>query len=306
MKFERCPLVELSDGEIVRMYPFHMSMEGMESKILCKDDEDYDLFVKVLVVCAYKKNISLVVHCVVSNHIHCVVLARSRDEVSSMGNECKRIYSMYLARKYGEEGFMRGIDIHIVYLDSDNYLRNAICYDLRNALDNSENIYDYRWSSYRAPFCGGKATGKMRKVAELGERERRRIMRTRERLDGVNWLINNNGELEPVSFSNWRYVEKAFLNKHSFFLKVIGVVNTSEMKQQLVENLKERKRDNELLKCINEICNQRYSKNINDVSVEIKAKLLLYIYRRYRCTPNQLARIFEFSREKVVSLLWQV
>ncbi len=42
MRFERCPLVELSDGKIVRMYPFHISMEGMESKILFKDDDDYD------------------------------------------------------------------------------------------------------------------------------------------------------------------------------------------------------------------------------------------------------------------------
>lgn len=306
MKFERCPLVELSDGKIVRMYPFHLSMEGMESKMLCKDDEDYDTFVKVLAVSAYKKEVSLVVYCVVSNHVHCVVLARTKEEAYHLGNECKRVYSMYLTRKYGEESVMRGIDIHIVYLDSDNYLRNAIGYDLRNALDNSANIHDYRWSSYRAPFCGGKAPGKRRKVANLNKRDKRTIMHTHDKLHKVSWLINDENHLEPVSFTNWRYLEKSFFNKHSFFLKTIGMVSTSEIKQKLVENLKERKTDNELFKCVNEICNQRYSKNLNELSSELKARVLLFTYRSYRCTPAQLARVFELSREKVLSLLGQV
>lgn len=55
MKFERCPLVELYDGVITKMYPFHVSMEGMENKILCREDEDYDTFVKVLAITAHKK-----------------------------------------------------------------------------------------------------------------------------------------------------------------------------------------------------------------------------------------------------------
>lgn len=304
MKFERCPLVELYDGVITKMYPFHVSMEGMENKILCREDEDYDTFVKVLAITAHKRNVSIIVYCIVSNHIHCVILSESYDNAIRFGEESKRVYSMYLSNKYKDSGALRSVDIHIVYLDSDRYLRNAIAYDIRNALDNGAySVQEYKWSSYRAAFCRGVIKGSTRKVSELSKREKCKIMHTHLRLAKVKWLINGDNELEPASFTHWKYLESGYLNDHAFFLKNIGIVNTSEMKQNLVLNLKEKKTDSELFRSVNDICKNKYLCNLNELSLEKKAHLLLHIYRAYRTSPNQLSRIFELRRENVLSLL---
>ncbi len=42
MAFQRVVERLLPDGTIAKVYPFHISLEGMESILLCRDDEDYD------------------------------------------------------------------------------------------------------------------------------------------------------------------------------------------------------------------------------------------------------------------------
>lgn len=304
MKFERCPFVEMPDGKIVRMYPFHISMEGMESKILFKDDDDYDSFIKILFVIAYKKMNSVVEYCVVSNHAHYVILSDSYYSAAGFGDEAKRIYSMHFNKKYRETGILRRCNTHCVLLDSDRYLRNALAYDLRNALDNgAENINEYKWSSFRAVFCNGNIQVPTQNVCNLTRDEIRRIMHTHNALKDVDWVLNINNELEPASTCNWKYFENAFLNDNIFFLKTLGLLNTAELKQQLIYNPKERKKDQDMLICVNDISHKWYQLGLNELPIEKKARLLLFVYRSYRTTPNQMARVFELSREKVLSLL---
>lgn len=36
---------ELPDGTVRQLHPFHISMEGLETAVLCRDDADYDAMV---------------------------------------------------------------------------------------------------------------------------------------------------------------------------------------------------------------------------------------------------------------------
>ena len=85
---------KLPDGSIRHVQPFHISMEGLEKTILCRDDQDYDAMVKILCVCARRKNVLIIVYAVVSNHSHVAVLAARHSEAFAFGQEAKRIYSM--------------------------------------------------------------------------------------------------------------------------------------------------------------------------------------------------------------------
>ena len=62
------------------------------------------------------------------------------------------MYSMWFSRKYGEKGVLRRIQTSAIWLDSDWYVRNALAYVPRNALDNGCNVDEYRWSGYSAMF----------------------------------------------------------------------------------------------------------------------------------------------------------
>ena len=144
----------LPDGSIRNVQPYHVCLEGLEQAVLCRDDKDYDAFVKIICVAARRKNVIVVIYAVVSNHCHAGVLAESQDVANAFADEIKRVYSMWFSRKYGETETLRGTDSVALWLDSDWYVRNALAYIPRNALDNGCNVDTYRWSGYRAMFGG--------------------------------------------------------------------------------------------------------------------------------------------------------
>lgn len=300
-KFEKNPVRELPDGAITKVYPFHVSLEGLESKILCREEADYDMFVKALCLCARRKNVILVIYAVVSNHAHCIILAADQAGADSFVDDVKKAYSMYFSKKYQDPGVLRRNDARAIYLDTDYYVRNAIAYVVRNAMDNgATSVQEYKWTGYQAFFCGGKVPSGIvvRKVSVLSTREVRQIMHTGDKLDDVRWLINEANELEPVSFCDWRYVESAFRHDQSFFLRLIGGVNTAEMDSKLIDLPRTRRTDNELLLSVNEMSQRWFSAVVHDLPEEKKARLMPYVYHCFRTTPSQLARVFEVAPEK--------
>ncbi|MBO4557909.1 MAG: transposase [Bacteroidales bacterium] len=307
-RFEKNPYRELPDGTIAKVYPFHVSLEGLESKILCRVDSDYDAFVKIICVCAKRTNVILVIYAVVSNHVHCIVLAIDQAAANAFAAEVKRMYSMYFARKYSDHSVLKGVDASAVYLYSDYYLRNAVAYVVRNAMDNgAESIQSYPWTGYRGMFCGGKPgnAGPLSKVSELSRREKRRIMHTDDDLSRVRWLLNADNTLEPATICDWYYVEDAFSNEQSYFLRLIGGVNRAEMQSSLIDGPRVKRPDTDFLRTVNDISTRWFQKPIQELPVEKKAKLLQYVSLSNRTDPSQLARVFEFKREEVLRLLGQ-
>jgi len=305
-RFERNPLRELPDGTTTRVFPFHVSLEGLESKVLCREEADYDAFVKVICLCARRKNVILVIYTVVSNHAHSIVLACNQAGADAFVDEIKKMYSMYFRRKYQDAAVLRRNDAKTIFLDSDRYVRNAIAYVIRNALDNgAANAHEYKWTGFRAAFCGGNVAGgnKTRLVSSLSKRERRQIMHTGEKLDDVRWLVDEAGEMEPVSICDWHYIESAFINEQSFFLRLIGNVNTAEMSNKLVCAPRVMRTDGELLLTVNEISQRWFYADVNKLPIEKKSRLLAYVYHSFRTTPSQLARIFELRLDIVSQLL---
>ena len=130
-----------------------------------------------------------------------------------------------------------------LYLDSDWYLRNALAYVPKNALDALSRVEDYRWSGYRGMFCQGKTTSGFRRADTLTRREKEACFHTHDSLDGLPWILNANGELEPASTCDHAYLEAAFNHDQAFFLKTIGTVNMAEMQQKLVDNPRQRQND---------------------------------------------------------------
>ena len=92
----------LPDGTIGNVQPFHIYLEGLEKAVLCRDDKDYDAFVKIICLAARRKNVIVVIYVVVSNHSHATVLARCQDDADSYGEEVKKMASMWVSGRYGE------------------------------------------------------------------------------------------------------------------------------------------------------------------------------------------------------------
>ena len=294
----------LPDGTICFVQPFHVSMEGLEDCILCRDDEDYDTMVKIICVAARRKNVIVIIYAVVSNHCHIAILASSQKEADDYGNEVKRIYAMWFRKKYQIEGVMRDVDIKALCLDNDWYVRNALAYIPRNALDNGCNVNTYPWSGYSAMFSSNaQAYFNSRKVSDLTKRERLKVMHTGDSLLNVSWRIDGHGYLIPRSICDYKYLEQAFENSQAYFLRTIGAVNSSELKNKLVDAPRRLQSDGEFLKSIEEICQRWFQSPSLSLSLERKTRLIPYVNRTMKTSVAQLARVFGLPRQTISEIL---
>ena len=212
------------------------------------------------------------------------------------------MYSMWFRKKYGQANALLGVDIKAIALDSDWYVRNALAYIPRNALDNRCNVHDYRWSGFGAMFrernqtCGTP-------VKTLTKREKREIMHTGDKLDDVPWMLDKAGSLIPASFCDYTYLEQAFNNDLTFFLRVIGSQSSPEMTWKLVDGPRTMQSDGDFLKTIDEISNRWFQTTVPDLSVQNKIRLLPYVYRTTKTTIAQLSRTFGIGRDDVERIL---
>jgi hypothetical protein len=164
-------------------------------------------------------------------------------------------------------------------------------------------VEDYRWSGYRGMFCQGKAPEGIRKAWTLTRREKEACFHTHDSLDGVPWLVNSEGGLEPASACDHEYLESAFGYDQAFFLKTIGSVNPSEMRHRLEDVFSGRLTDSEFYKEVNTLCQRWFQKELSLLSLTEKIRLLPYVYRTRRTTIPQLARCFSLPRDSIAKYL---
>ena len=290
---------KLPDGSFRKVYPYHVSLEGMAQLVLCRDEEDYDMMVKYIFICAKRKNVIVVIYIAMSNHGHATILATCQEDAEAFKVEWIRMYSQYFSKKYRQRKVLRHTSAVALYLDSDWYVRNTLAYVPKNALDAMTRVEDYRWSGYRGMFCQGKTPAGIRKASTLNRREKEATFHTHDSLDGLPWVLNVDGELEPASACDYDYLESAFSNDQAYFLKIIGMVNMAEMQQKLVDNPRQRQNDTELLKTIDSIAQGWFKCPLIDLPLEKKSRLLPYVYRAYRTTIAQLARCFGMHPDEI-------
>ncbi len=293
---------KLPDGEVRTVYPFHMSLEGKDTAVLCRDDDDYDAMVKIMCVAAWKENVIIVIHAVVSNHCHSAVLATDRGRAEKFGKEVKRIYSMWLRHKYGERNFLDRTGSQAIPMETNSHIRNALAYIPRNAIDNKCQVSTYPWSGYGAMFNNRIPAGAV-PVSSLTRRESMDIMHTGRKLADVPWLLDYEDRLIPRSFCDWEYLEQAFEHDQAFWLRTVGGLNSAKMQEDLIDAPREMKSDSELYKSISEICMKWFQTPLKDTSMLQRCTILPYIYRTMRTTVSQLARVLTIAPEKVKQLL---
>lgn len=294
----------MPDGNPGRVHPYHISFEGLEKNIICRDASDCDSLVKCLFVCSVRKNVIIIVYAVVSNHAHLAILAKSHKDAYDYAQEVKRTYSMLFRVKYKEQKVLKGTSVDVQMLDTPWYLRNALAYILRNAYDNgANNLNDYKWCGYSAMFRNEPYRGVSKPVASMTKRERENIMHTGDDLKAVSWCVNADNELIPATTCDAKYLEQAFNNDQAFFFKSIGTVNTAEMTQKLVLSPRQMKTDSDFLKDVEELSIRWFGTNLAELSTERKARLLMYVYRSTKTTVAQLARTFNLDQESIRILL---
>ena len=75
------------------------------------------------------------------------------------------------------------------------------------------------------------------------------------------------------------------------------------MRQMLVISGRKRQTDTEMLAIVKNLADKWYGKTLMELTPEMKARILPYLYRSYHTTIPQLARCLGMPRDVVATLL---
>lgn len=292
----------LPSGEYKSVHPFHVCIKGAETAVHCREDEDYDVYVKYIALCARRKNVLVVIYAVVSNHSHVAVLASKQVDADAFAQELKKMYSQWFQTKYHEPKILHRVESQAILLDNDWYVRNALAYIPRNALDNQCAVQDYPWSGFRAMFRRSQPP-EGRKVAILTKREIGRLMHTRDSLKDVAWQLDEFDRLIPDSFCDTAYLEQAFNDAPAYWLKTIGSVNTAEMEEKLVDGPRRMVSDSDFHKIVADTVQRWFSHDLAALPRDKKMRIIPYLWRSRKTSIRQLARVMGMSREEIGKIL---
>lgn len=284
---------------------YHVCTNGQETPTIIMDKEDFKVAHNYLALAGWKTGIEVLAYVIMSNHVHIMIICKDRNQAVRYIRSFKKLYSMYLSRKYDMSEALRGIEDSISFIDSISYFRNCVAYILRNALCARicKRIEDYPWSSYPCYF-NMLAHEDASSISGLGIRERRMVLKTRIDLSECPYLVNSEGMIEAKSFVRYDIVEKAFASSGKFFLASLGTCNDAKMEYEMTCKPLVRVNDKELAEVIEALTEKRFEgKKISGLTQSQKCSIIKNIYFNNKTTIPQLSRILGLPKGIVRQIL---
>ena len=127
---------------------YHICTDGLSRKLLFRDRNDYIHGMNDIPACLQLIEGEIICFSLMPNHVHFIVHTSAENAKRFIENYKKRL-SGRLMRKYNEPHSLSRLGTLIKAIDSEDYLKTAIAYVLRNPL--AANMVclpnTYRWSS---------------------------------------------------------------------------------------------------------------------------------------------------------------
>ncbi len=271
---------------------YHVCTSGLAKSLWFLDDEDYVDGMNSIPLCALTAGVSIYCFCLISNHVH-FILGGTEDSCIGFIRKYKWRRSSQMSLKYGNEHSISGSDIFIKPIDSQEYLKSAIAYVMRNPMSAGMAVFpnDYRWSSSNLYFADRTLRRRQyRSIGELSLSRKRRMFKSKIILPD-DYMIDCEGTIFPGSYVDYRYVEEVYrYPKH--FLYYLS--STNDFQQELETGIltKSSYKDNELLASMEGISSDMFrGRRFSALKIEERYLVAREIRKRYGTEAKQLARI---------------
>ena len=280
-----------------------MSSRALEKNDIFQSREDFVTAMNDIALCQLRYDVIILCFCLMSNHFH-FVLKGSYQECYGFMNEFKRICAIRMRDRSGEVSGLKDVELRFDLLDTQEYLENAIAYVLRNPLAARIIMmpYFYEWSSIMAYFRGKSELSGVR-LDTLSIRKRREILRTRHDVVPENYLLTEQGYVNPACYIASDEVEAIFKHPSRLMLALAKKVENefevaSGAANQIVMT------DSELKTHVLELVRIEYGVNsLSQLSADDRLRLCLKIRRNFGSSVKQIARILRLSQALVASVL---
>lgn len=201
---------------------YHLSTDGMSSDILFKSVAAFIAGMNRIGICAYLLGLPIISFVLMDNHLH-IVLYATRDECAAFFRKFKQKMGAWLKMHDSEERLFNKLEPDIRLIETEDYLKNAIVYDIMNPTKAFMPFLPqgYRWSSAILYFSDfSMVMPSFRRVESMSAREVRRLLETKEQLP-QNWLISEDGLIWPGCYTDYKFVEGLLKNP----LEIVSKMN---------------------------------------------------------------------------------
>jgi len=137
-------------------YPHHITQRGNNRSTVFFDDEDRQTYLKLLEGYSRKHHARIWAYCLMSNHVHLLVVPETETSLSSGIGLTNQMYTQYLNRKLNQSGRIWQNRFFSCVVENDQYLWAVARYIERNPLKAglTTSLGEYAWSSAKAHISG--------------------------------------------------------------------------------------------------------------------------------------------------------
>ena len=137
---------------IVPGFPHHITQRGNNRAVVFFDDEDRQVYLKLLAAYARRYALKILAYCLMDNHIHLLVVPETETALARGIGLTNLVYTQYLNRKRSQSGRVWQNRFFSCVVGNEQYLWSVSRYIERNPLKVrlAKRPEDYRWSSAKA------------------------------------------------------------------------------------------------------------------------------------------------------------
>ena len=289
---------------------WHFSTDGNAVDVIFKDDEDFRAGMNRIYVVVGKYHIIILAFALMDTHLH-FILYGDLDECKRFMHDYVKRTSQYIALTHGEHSKLDNVPIDYQVIDTDTYLKTAICYVIKNPPVGGIpfTAWHYPWSSGPLYFCPTGLWSSPQwtdsslgtQSSQLTQLELIHILRARTVPTGDVRIID--GMVFPGDYVAYELVERLFKTRKSFnyfFCKTKeedvdargGTISQLSIPMQEMRQHK------------NKVCRELFGvDSVRTLSTEQRLRLAKVLKSRYNSSLKQIIRLSGLIYNEVKDLL---
>ena len=280
---------------------WHFCTDGNFVDRIFTDKDDFIKGMNRIFVTIKKYRIVILAFCLMDTHVHFILYGHF-NECNRFIHNYLRLTSMHISQRFGEKKKLLRLPVSHQYIDSEFYLKTAICYVIKNAPVGgiANNCYDYPWGSgalyfrdsgnWCSPAWKNPHTAGFVSFGDLHILQKRELLCSRE-IDFPDETLIMNGMVFPGEYTAHSIVERIFRTHKSFnFFLCRSKEEDIESKEGILSRLSIPIQ--EMRQHRNEICQELFqSKTIRTLDIQQRIKLARTLRSRFNSSAKQICRL---------------
>lgn len=287
---------------------WHFSTDGNSIDGIFFDRMDFVVGMNRIFIVLQNYECAILAFCLMDNHLHFILYGKL-DECNRFMHDYVRRTSIHIHSRHGHQRHMSQVPIHYQTISDQRYLKNAICYVVKNppVAGLPYTYYDYPWSSGALYFRSkgewtspGWIKDRLKRSTSLSYTEVRNLFR----LDSIEYDVPMTGEIVfPGEYVEQMIVEMLFKTERSYTY-YLNTTKEMDIESKGGDISRLSIPDSELAQRKRELCMQYYGlESTRTISTDKRVFLCRILKSQFNCSTKQLARVCGLKYSEVKGLL---